>query len=162
MPDEEDNQVYLSSQHVRQWMTEYSEAIDARIGLQTQANEIQQKVNELTTKIQALGTKLKSAMPFEPKIAEWMTEREFDATENIPLTNAILRGLFRIPLGQFVQRNQIHSLVQQVGYPLQKLQANQNYLYIALKRLTDRKLIVEQQNGYFAITETGRHEVAKK
>jgi DNA-binding PadR family transcriptional regulator len=55
----------------------------------------------------------------------------------------------------------IMQTVHQYGYPQQKLQANPNYINIALKRLIDRRLIYEGPSGHYAITDAGRAELER-
>lgn len=159
---EQPDEVYLSAQLIRQWMAEYTTLLAERTSLSAQQIELQRKMNEVGSKIQVLGNKLRAAAPFSPKILEWMQEQEFDQIENVALTDAILKALLRIPPGSAMNRNILQNTVPQLGYPAQKLQANPNYLYIALKRLADRNLITEAPPGHFSLTGPGRVEAQTK
>lgn len=156
-----DDEVYLSAQLIRQWQAEYSQLLTERASLTDQQAEIQKRMNEVASKIQSLGNKLRAAAPFSPKILEWMQEQEFEP-ENVALTDAILKALLRTHPNQRINRNMLQQLVPQAGYPANKLQANPNYLYIALKRLADRNLIIEDPPGHFQLTGTGRVEAHTK
>jgi hypothetical protein len=160
MADQE-NEVFLSTQHIQQWMNEYSSLVSERTNLTTRQEELQKKLVMIGNDIQDVYHKLRAAIPFYPKIGEWLQEQEF-ASESTALTDAILKALAQLPPGHPVNRAVIQQSVPQFGYSSQKLQANQNYMYIALKRLMDRKLINEIAPSHFVLTNAGRAEAAQK
>ena len=161
-PQKEDA-VYLSEKLIRQWMDEYVSLKGERIRLIAQVDEFQKKIDELLPLIQNLDQKLRAAVPFSPKLAEWLEEQEDNSPDNIALTDAILKSLYRVTNPTVaLQRATLQNTVTQLGYPAHKLQANPNYLYIALKRLMDRKLIMEEPAHHFRLTEAGRAEAEQK
>lgn len=163
MAEQPENEVYLSAQHIREWKGEYEALITERSTLNAQITELQGKQGEVSAKIASIGQKLQLAIPFSPGLSEWIQEQEFSATpDNVTLTNAILKAFLRVPGGHAMPRQNIAHYLPQVGYPAQKLQANPNYLYIALKRLVDRKLIEEAHSGHFRLTNEGRMAAQKQ
>ena len=152
-----ENEIYLSDELIRQWMDEYVSRNAERIRLIAQVEELQKKISELLPVIQQLDNKIRAAVPFSPKVLEWIEEQEANSADNIALTDAILKSLHRVtnPTSS-LQRATLLNIVTQVGYPAHKLQANPNYIYIALKRLIDRKLIIEEPAHHFRLTDDGR------
>jgi hypothetical protein len=165
MTDEakDEGQIFLSEKLIQQWKVEYVSLFGERNQLSEQLKEVQSKQNVVTAKIQEIGNKLRSATAFSPPLAEWMIEQEVESAENIPLTTAILKALLRLHQNQAMNRNNLQVLVPQLGYPAQKLQANPNYIYIAIKRLLERKppLIREHPPGHYMLPPEGRAEAMK-
>jgi seryl-tRNA synthetase len=160
---EAEDLVYLSERLIRQWMDEYVSLNAQRARLIAQVDELQNKINELHPIIQNLNTKIRAAVPFSSKVGEWIEEQEANSPDNIALTDAILKTLLRVTNPTVaLQRSTLQTSVAQFGYPAHKLQANPNYLYIALKRLIDRKLIMEEPAHHFRLTDTGRAEAQQK
>jgi seryl-tRNA synthetase len=161
-PQKED-QVYLSEGLIRQWMEEYVSLTAERTRLVAHLDELHKKLDELLPTIQNLNNKIRAAVPFSPRLAEWIEEQEDNSPDNIALTDAILKTLLRVTNPTVaLQRATIQSTVTQFGYPAHKLQANPNYIYIALKRLMDRKLIMEEPAHHFRLTDAGRVEAEQK
>jgi len=161
-PRKED-EVYLSEELIRRWMDEYVTLNTERIRLIAQIDELQEKKDELLPAIQNLNNKIRAAIPFSPKVAEWLEDQEDSSPENIALTDAILKALLRVTNPTVaLHRATLQSTVTQLGYPAHKLQANPNYIYIAIKRLMDRKLITEEPAHHFRLTDAGRIEAEKK
>jgi hypothetical protein len=158
-PDE--GQIFLSEKRVQQWKDEYIRLLGEQRTLAVQSKELQNKQTAVNNQINEIGHKLRSAIPFSPPLSEWMTEQEIDRGENIPLTTAILKSLLRVPVGHRMNRMAVQQTVPQLGYSPQKLQATPNYLHIALKRLLERKLIIENPAGSYLLTEAGRAEAVK-
>jgi len=160
---EAENEIYLSEKLIRQWMDDYVLRNAERARLVAQVEELQNKISELHPIIQNLNSKIRAAVPFSPKVAEWIEEQEANSPDNIALTDAILKALLRVmnPTTS-LQRATLQSTVTQLGYPEHKLQANPNYIYIALKRLIDRKLIMEEPAHHFRLTDAGRVEAEQK
>jgi len=159
----ENEVVYLSEKLIRQWMDEYVSLNAERVSLIAQVEELQKTIGELLPIIQNLNSKIRAAVPFSPKVAEWLEEQEANSADNIALTDAILKALFRVTNPTVaLQRATLQSTVTQLGYPAHKLQANPNYIYIALKRLIDRKLIMEEPAHHFRLTDAGRVEAEQK
>jgi hypothetical protein len=157
---DQDDEVYLSAKHIRDWKAEFEALTIEQSGVSVQINSLQKRHTELANKIQSLRQKLHLAIPFSPSLGEWIQEKEFDATpDNVTLTDAILKAIVRF---QVANRNMLQQNVQQFGYPAQKLQSNPNYLYIALKRLKDRKFIEEAPPDQFRLTSAGQAEAAQK
>jgi len=155
--------VYLSEKLIRQWMDEYVSLNAERARLIAQVAELQKKIGELQPIIQNLNNKIRAAVPFSPKVAEWIEEQESNSPDNIALTDAILKSLLRVMNPTVaLQRVTLQGTVTQLGYPEHKLQANPNYIYIALKRLIDRKLIMEEPAHHFRLTDAGRVEAEQK
>ena len=160
---QEEDEVYLSERLIRQWMEKYVSLNGERIRLIAKVDEFEKKISELLPVIQELSNKLRAAVPFSPKLTEWLEEQDDNSPENIALTDAILKSLFRVTNATVsLQRATLQNTVTQLGYPAHKLQANPNYLYIALKRLMDRKLIMEEPAHHFRLTEAGRAEAEQK
>ena len=160
---QKDDAVYLSEKLIRQWMDEYVSLKGERIRLIAQVDEFQKKIDDLLPLIQNLDQKLRAAVPFSPKLAEWLEQQEDSSPDNIALTDAILKSLLRVTNPAVsLQRATLQNTVTQLGYPAHKLQANPNYLYIAIKRLMDRKLIMEEPAHHFRLTEVGRVEAEQK
>jgi hypothetical protein len=53
--------------------------------------------------------------------------------------------------GQPLNREIIKQILPRTGYVTQKLNANPNYFYTALKRLVDRQQIIESPPGHFRL-----------
>lgn len=160
--DAADDEIYLSAKHIRDWKADYEASVNEASAIATQIQELQAKQSQLANKILVLKQKIHSAIPFSPSLGEWIQEQEFNSSgDNVTLTKAILKSLAQLPLGHAMNRQQIPQLVPRFGYPPQKLNANPNYLYIALKRLADRKLVEEVPGGSFKLTETGRTEAQR-
>jgi hypothetical protein len=134
-----------------------------RARLIAQADELRKKISDLLPIIQNLDTKIRAAVPFSAKVADWIEDQEANSPDNIALTDAILKSLLTVmnPTTS-LQRATLISTVTQLGYPEHKLQANPNYIYIALKRLIDRKLIMEEPAHHFRLTDQGRLEAEQK
>ena len=160
---EQENEVYLSENLIREWMDGYVSLNAERVRLIAQVEELQRKISELVPVIQNLNNKIRAAVPFSPKVAEWIEEQEANSADNVALTDAILKSLIRVTNPTVaVQRATLQSTVTQLGYPAHKLQANPNYIYIALKRLIDRGLIMEEPAHHFRLTDAGRVEAEQK
>ena len=187
----ENSTVYLSEPMICGWQDEYVSLAAARTELTAQVSEMNKKVGEIDTKLTELIQKIRAAVPFNPTLGEWVQEQEFEAQpDNVALTDAILKAFLRFPQAAVVHaaarhhrlppglrqqivnqpppapptinRQQIVQILPSVGYPAQKLNANPNYLYIALKRLLKRELIEEPSPGQFRITPKGRMEAQKR
>jgi hypothetical protein len=159
---DQDDEVYLSAKHIRDWKADYEASINEASVVSAQITELQAKQTQLASKIQGLKQKIHSAIPFSPSLGEWMQEQEFDSSgDNTTLTKAILKTLAQVPVGHPMNRGNIPGMVPRFGYPQQKLSSNPNYLYIALKRLTDRKLLEEMPGGNYRLTDMGRMEAQK-
>lgn len=158
----DENEVLLSAKLVRDWKAEYEALTAEQSALVTHINDLQKQHTELGNKAQKVMAKIYGAVPFLPELSQWIQEQQFNSSgDNATLTKAILKSLAQFPPGHAMNRQQIPQQVQRFGYPQQKLTANPNYLYIALKRLTDRKLLEEVLGGSFRLTETGRMEAQK-
>jgi hypothetical protein len=163
MTENAEDTVYLSEQLIRRWQDEYVGLASERADVTTQVDQLNKRVTEINGKLTALQNKLKSAVPFNPKLIEWLQEQEFMAQpENVALTDAILKVFLRFPAPQQIPRQNFNNILPAVGYSPQRLQANPTYLYIALKRLIVRELIEEPTPGQFRITNKGREEAMKK
>jgi hypothetical protein len=159
---DQDDEVYLSAKHIREWKADYEASINEASVIAAQINELQAKHAQIASKIQGLKQKIHLAIPFSPGLGEWIQEQEFNSSgDNVTLTKAILKSLAQIPPGHPMPRQNIPMLVPRFGYPQQKLNSNPNYLYIALKRLTDRKLLEEMPGGNYKLTDVGRIESQK-
>lgn len=163
MPDEDD-EIYLSAKHIRDWKADYEASVTEASAIAAQITDLQSKHTQLTSKVHGLRTKIQLAIPFSPGLGEWIQEQEFNSSgDNVTLTKAILKSVAQIPGGHPMNCQTITAQVPRFGYPPQKLNSNPNYLYIALKRLTDRKLLEEIQpgSGNFRLTNEGRMEAQK-
>jgi hypothetical protein len=159
----EKDEVYLSERLIREWMEQYVTLNAERVSLIAQVSVLQTKIDELLPIIQNLNNQLRAAIPFSPKVAEWLEEQEDNSPDSAALTDAILKTLLRVTNPTVaLQRTTLQSTVTLHGYPVHKLQANPNYLYIALKRLMGRGLIVEEPDHHFRLTEAGRSEAEQK
>jgi hypothetical protein len=155
-------EIYLSAKIVRQWMADYTSLIAQRAALGQQITELQSKQNQVVQKISEVTSKLYGAGQLLEPVRDWIIEQEFNAQpDNTTLPKAILTVLSRTPGGHPVPRQNIQSLIAGAGYPQQRLQQNPNYLYIALKRLLDRKLIQEGPAAHYQLTNDGRAEAQK-
>ncbi len=160
----DEGQIFLSEKLIQQWKTEYLSLFNQRNTLAQQVREVQAQQLQVNNKIQEIGNKLRGASQFLPSLGEWIIEQDIESTaENISLTTAILKALARHAPHVAVNRNTLQTTVPQLGYPAQKLQANQNYMYIAIKRLLERKppLIKENPPGHYSLTNEGRAEAMK-
>jgi hypothetical protein len=164
MPENTENEIYLSAQLVREWQDEYVALTSHRTDLTREQEALIKQINEANARLGVLLHKIKAAAPFSPKILEWLQEQEFVAQpDNVALTDAILKVFLRFATGIPIPRQNFVNVLPSVGYPAQKLNANPNYLYIALKRLRERELIEEVGGaGHFVITPKGRAEAQKK
>ncbi len=163
MADQEESEVYLSGTHIRQWKADYEALLAERATLAGQMAELQQKQNAVNTNIQNLANKLRLAIPFAPGLSEWLEDQDFNLSpETTALTDAILKALMQIPPGHQIQPVQIQGLVPRFGYPQQKLQANPNYLYIALRRLVVRGFVEEPMKGTYRLTQPGRTQAQQR
>jgi hypothetical protein len=162
MTENEEDRVYLSAKDIRQWKDEYAALIAERMALANEFTDLQKRQTDVGNRIAALGQRLRQAVPFSPELAAWLEDQDFNLPENVALTDAILKSLLRTHLNAPMQRQAIQQMVPQLGYPAQKLQSNPNYLYIALKRLSDRNLIVEAPPHHFRLTDQGRAEASKR
>lgn len=159
---DDENEILLSAKQVRDWKAEYEALITQQSALVTHIHDLQRQHAELVNKAQVVMNKIHGALPFLPELGEWIQEQQFNSSgDNATLTKAILKTLTLVPIGHAMNRQQIPQHVARFGYPPQKLQANPNYLYIALKRLVDRKYLEEVPGGSFRLTQTGRTEAQK-
>jgi hypothetical protein len=164
MADEKrDPEVLLTRQHIHQWMDEFSALLAERVEISKKQEEMQHRSNVVGQNIQMLHHRLLAVAPFYPSIVEWLKEQEIVSPDGVALTQAILRVLQQIPNQAAMNRLNIQQLVPQFGYPAHKLQANQNYMNIALKRLVDRRLVEEfpASSGHYRITDAGRTEIGR-
>jgi seryl-tRNA synthetase len=158
-----EDEVYLSDKLIRQWMDEYVSLDGERRRLTAQVSELQEKISELLPVIQTLDDKIRAAAAFSPKLAQWIEEQEDNSPDNVALRDAILKSLLMVTNSTVaLQKSTLQSAVSQLGYPAQKLQTNPDYLHMALRRLRDRKLIVEEPADHFRLTDAGRVEAKKK
>jgi hypothetical protein len=145
--------VLLSRGLVEQWKHELID-MDARI------LDAQKQVVALQNRKKDLSRKLQSAVAFIPELEGWLkgqasllAEQEAEAAaDDVALTDAIVRYLTkRGPARPPASRDRIRNNLPAVGYSNEKITANPNYLYTALKRLVDRKIIKEEPQGHFAM-----------
>jgi hypothetical protein len=146
--------VLLSSTDVANWQREWL-TIDDRV----QAAE--QQIVALRAQKAEVTKKLEGAALFVPKVADWLKQQaeylrlkeEAKAPDDVALTDAIVRILrTRVsPARPVMSRDRIRTYLPAAGYPTAKIQANPNYLYIALKRLVDRNVIIESPPGHYKI-----------
>ena len=95
---QKDDQVYLSERLIREWMEEYVSLTAERVKLVAQVDELQKKLDELLPAIQNLNTKIRAAVPFSPRLEEWIEQQEDNSPDNIALTDAILKTLLRVKI----------------------------------------------------------------
>jgi hypothetical protein len=70
-----ENEIYLSDELIRQWMDDYVSLNAERVRLIAQVEELQKKIGELLPIIQQLDNKIRAAVPFSPKVLEWIEEQ---------------------------------------------------------------------------------------
>jgi len=144
--------VLLSSADVANWQREWL-TIDDRIRL------AEKQITELRAAKSELLKKLEGAALFVPEVATWLKEQtehlrlkeEKEAPDDVALTDAIVRVLRTRtnPARPTMARDRIRAYLPAAGYPTAKIQANPNYLYVALKRLADRGIILESPAGHY-------------
>jgi hypothetical protein len=133
-----------------------------RVQFAAELVEVQRKIGPLTAAIRQMDNLLKAVAPSFPGLEDWIKENisanplidDTNTTvEDVPLTNAIKRVLMgrREPPGRLTTRERIKVGLPSAGYPLDKINANPNYLYTALKRLVDRGEIIEAPGGNYRI-----------
>jgi predicted nuclease with TOPRIM domain len=138
---------FLTAEHVEQWKAERSNFADRLSALKGQVEQINAEMTQITAEIAKRDQMLRNAVPFVPGLAEWLDSID---PETIALTDAIKRVL-QMHHGQPLNREIIKQILPRTGYVTQKLNANPNYFYTALKRLVDRQQIIESPPGHFRL-----------
>ena len=135
--------VFLSSSDVELWKADRARIVG-------EITEATAKIEALRADLNTLDKKMKAAILFVPDLEEWLdeeTERQM-GQEAVALTDAIKKVL-AINILRPVPRDEIKLQLSKVGYSTEKLRANPNYFYIALKRLVERNEITEAKPGFF-------------
>lgn len=141
--------VLLSTDDVARWQHEWL-TIDDRI------RDAELHISELRKLKTELLRRLEGVSLFVPEVSSWLKEQqellrqkeEREAPDDVALTEAIVRVLTARGPARPVTRERLRAYLPNFGYSTTKIQANPNYLYIALKRLVDRGIIVEGPTGY--------------
>lgn len=141
-----ENHAILTTEDIRQWQDRFSE-ISEEIG------EARRKIADLEGERSAFEVKFKAASLFAPDITQWLSE-QVPPAEEIALTEAIIKAL-QTNGPKSIARDRLKSLLPAAGYAETKLNANPNYLYVAIKRLLTREKIVEVEEGTYKIKPAG-------
>jgi len=149
---EREKQVLLSSADLEQWRAEW-EKIDDDIA------EAEKRVHDVHRRKQELSHLLQGAAVFSSELATWwkaqqelqIQRQEQASGDDVALTDAIVRFLKLRTPQRPASRERIRNHLPSVGYPNAKIMANPNYLYTALKRLIDRKIIKEGPAGHYSL-----------
>jgi hypothetical protein len=160
-PSDSNDDILLSAELIKQWIEQYESLSGRKDEITKKIQELNGEAQQISNELVGLQHKMATARPFSRRLQEWLQQQEDNNPETIALTDAILKTLLKFPPGAMINREHIKSFVSQTGYPSAKLQANPNYFYIALKRLTDRGLIAEAPPGNFKLTDAGRAETTK-
>ena len=133
-------------QQATAWKTQRDFLILEQTKSLEQQKVIAKRLAEMSSELQILDKNLVAAATLAPELEEQL--QDVLVPEEPALTDAIVKVLQQKPEG--VDREYIRGRLPVVGYATAKLDKNPNYLYIALKRLINRRRI-EENEGKFRI-----------
>lgn len=131
---------------VTQWIQERTVLVQGREVAAAVVSDHDKRIGEIDKRIAA-------AAVLSHVVDEMKQELEAESGK-VPLTKAIVDVLTTVFPGRPVDRNLLKKSVTRVGYPVDRLNTNPNYLYIAIRRLLDRDLIKEEPEGHFVLKQS--------
>lgn len=125
-----------------------TEWAERRATLVAQRRELLDQVAPLTAEIADIDNKTAAAMLIAPSVADVFFKA--DAVDDaVQLPDAILEALKIPPIPTpGITREQIKQRLPMVKYDVSRLQANPNFLHIALKQMVERKQLVEKGSRF--------------